>query len=222
MYRRFTRVKGKDDYRWSYLYYGCGGRWSRRNSDCEAKSAVRGDKLHAVVERLLLAEIGPLEIMRTVKVAGVSHRAEIVELEAALEDLLARSAGKGEAVARVYAKRIEAVEDKLATLSAIPEQEPSVRQEWTGEKYAERWAAANEDERRQLLKASGIRVEVVAHKGGPMRLGLFERPERYDAAVALTVEDGMQVAMYLPRDLAERATGQPSRVTHKQRSLIAP
>lgn len=220
MYRRHmgaSTVKGR--VRKAYMYYGCGGRWSRRVPDCEAKSAVRGDKLHPIVERLLLAEIGPLEIRRTVKVAGVSHAAEIRDLETALEDLLARSAGKGDAVARVYAKRIEAVEGKLAALAAIPERAPSVREVGTGETYAERWAAASEDERHQLLKASGIRVEVAANQGGPVRFGLFDRPEGYAGAVAFTVEDGAQVAVYLPRELAERATGNAARVTYTTRPL---
>jgi site-specific DNA recombinase len=202
--------------RYRHRYYGCGGRWSRRN-ECDGKS-VRAERLEAVVQDLLLSHVGDLEFTRTVRVAGESHADEIRELSRALDDLLARSAGKGEAVAKVYAKRIGEVEEKLSALSELPEKPAEIRQEGTGESYRDRWMAADLVGRRRLLLDSGIRVEAT-RAGDTVSLGLFDRPEGY-AATDVAVVDGIQVALWLPEDLAKRASGDPAaRLTYRQRPL---
>ncbi|GAB3847442.1 hypothetical protein GCM10029963_28930 [Micromonospora andamanensis] len=133
-----------------------------------------------------------------------------------------RSAGKPEAVQAIYAGQIAALEEKVAALSALPDVEDQVDFRETGKTYRELWQSADRADRRRLLLESGVRVE--ARRVGTARplpgqrrsrpedlgyrIGLFERPERYgDAAVAMTMEDGVQVAVYLPTDLRKRAGG---------------
>lgn len=205
MYHRNMKesVKKNGGRRKGYRYYGCGGQWSRRN-DCKVK-AIRGEQAEALVADILLAHIGELEVMRTEKVGGVSHAAEIAELESALEDLIARTEGKGPAVAKVYAKRIEAVESKLEALSAIPERAPEIREVGTGQTYRQVWEASDTEERRSLLLRSGIRVEVAKASGDWVSVGRFNRPERADEAVAIGVRDGIHYAFYVPKGLIERA-----------------
>lgn len=165
MYHRNMRpTAGNGRIRKAYRYYGCGGQWSRRN-DCKVK-AVRGEVLEEQISEILLAHVGDLEIMKTEKIGGVSHAAEIAELEAALEDLSARTEGKGPAVAKVYAKRIEAVEAKLEALAAIPERAPAIRQVGTGQTYAQLWESSDTDARRTLLQDAELKVFVANPQEG--------------------------------------------------------
>ncbi|MDG4750608.1 recombinase family protein [Micromonospora sp. WMMD718] len=158
MYHRTMKesIKKSGGRRKGYRYYGCGGQWSRRN-DCKVK-ALRGEWIEDAVAEIVLAHIGDLEIMRKQRIGGVSHAAEIAELETALEDLLARSEGKGPAVLKAYQKRIDAVEAKLEALAAIPEREPEVRLVSTGQTYADAWESADVDGRRELLQAAELTV----------------------------------------------------------------
>ncbi|MEU1602673.1 recombinase family protein [Micromonospora matsumotoense] len=151
-------MKSKNPKHNPYRYYGCGGQWSRRN-DCKVKS-VRADEIEKLVSEIVLSLIGDLEIMRIEKISGVSYAAEIAELEAALEDLLARTEGKGPAVLKTYQKRIDAVEAKLEALSAIPERAPEIRQVSTEQTYGQFWESLDTDSRRTLMQEAELKVFV--------------------------------------------------------------
>ncbi|MEU8086377.1 recombinase family protein [Micromonospora sp. NPDC049101] len=209
-----------------YKYYNCRSSWgvNKRQSKeerCKAK-AMDAPTLERIVEKLLMANVGDLKVLTPVTMPKEDHRDELQAASEALTDLINRSAGKGEAVRAIYGAQIAALEEKVTALSALPVHAEKVVFRETGKTYRQLWEESDRDERRRLLLESGVRVEARRILDGKLRpgdrrgtaeyspgyrFGLFERPERYDQAVALTIEDGVQVAVYLPNDLHERAGG---------------
>ena len=192
----------------AYSYYGCRSAWGYLNHEtkatrCKARGVSLPD-LEATVERMLMANVGDLLVLKEVVRAGESHREELQAAQAALADLLERAAGKPEAVQVIYRAQIEAVEARVAKLAAMPETEERIELASTGMTYRQIWERADQAERRRLVTESDIRVEVARTSGDAVKMGLFQRPERYDQAVMLDVSNGVQAFMYLPRDLAER------------------
>jgi DNA invertase Pin-like site-specific DNA recombinase len=225
--RMYIRNQGKPYGPGKYVYYGCRSAWGylmrqEKADRCKARS-VPGPDLEGIVERVLMEYVGDLAVLREVVRAGESHRDELEAATAALTDLLERTAGKPEAVQAVYAAQIAAVEERIAHLASLPETRERVELAPTGQTYREAWAAADEQGRRRLMLESGIRVEVVRRDGGPVALGVFERPDGPDMAAVVNVNEGdVTVFLYLPGDLAARITGNSdARVTvGRQRPLI--
>ncbi len=164
---------------------------------------LRADHLEPIVERVLLEHVGHVEQTREMIRAGESHRDELKAATDALADLLERTAGKPEVVQAVYRGQIEAVEANVVRLAALPETQERVEWHGTGRTYGQIWREADTAARRRLLTDAGVRVEA-AKAGDTVTLGLFERPE-VDAVAWHEVSDGLQVAMFLPRDLMQRA-----------------
>lgn len=209
-----------------YPYYNCRSAWGylKRQSKeerCSSKG-MDGDVLESIVERLLMDAIGDELVLTPITTPREDHGEELAAASEALADLIQRSAGKGAAVAAIYAGQIEALERKITELSALPTKDEQVVFQTTGKTYRQLWTESDRADRRRLLLESGVRVEcrkvgssVIRpgqRRNGPepgFRVGLFERPSRYDASVAMTIENDVQVAMYLPADLRERAGGKP-------------
>jgi hypothetical protein len=79
--------------------------------------------------------VGDLQVLERVLIPAESHKAELEDATAALADLLEKSAGKPEAVQRVYARQIELQETRVAVLSALPETTERVELRPTGKTY---------------------------------------------------------------------------------------
>ncbi|WP_159104757.1 recombinase family protein [Plantactinospora sp. BB1] len=206
-----------------YQYYRCRGKAERLN-DCTALS-VRADKLMVLVEEMLLAAVGDLEIMESVLIPAKSHHEELRQAEESLADLLRKSAGKPEAIQRIYRAQIESLEHRIVRLSDLPETEERTEFRPTGKTYQEAWREADtEDARRRMLLRAGVRVRAGRADSDGLRavtLPVWESDNSEFSAVTLAARDGVQAAMFLPRDLAERATGSPSkRIAWRQRSLL--
>jgi site-specific DNA recombinase len=217
MYLRTMKQKRPDGSgHWEYRYLGCGGRWSRRQLDCEAKEAVRAEKVESLVSDVLLEHIGDLEVVRTERVAGVDYSADIEEQLAQVKRLAAMAAGlpDDDDLAGVYAELIAERRQKIRELRATPTQEAGWREVLTGRSYREVFDAADSAGKRRLLLDAGVRVEVrKAMRDGSVRLSLAERPgDRDDVAMATVVRDDVQLALFMPRALAARATGDPDSV----------
>lgn len=196
-------------------YLGCRSAWGhnrRQDADtrCTAPSIWRWPT-EAIVGDILMDQIGHLEVLTPSVIPGVSWAAEIQQAEEILTDLIQMSAGKSDAVKRIYERQIAEVSIRLETLTANPETEDRVELTPTGQTYRQTWDGADSDVRRNLLIEAGVRVEIAkASSDGSLTVGLFERPEgRSDVAVSTIIRDGVYVAMWLPVDLAERATRQP-------------
>lgn len=185
-------------------YYRCRGQVSFLT--CESKS-VRGDALTQIIEDRLLDHLGPREILEEVHIPGESHVDELHEATESLRDLLERSAGKPPAVKAIYDRQITALEELIVRLSELPETAAKVEYQPTGATYGQLWAESDPKERRALLLKAGVRIEVAPASGQWVSVGRFDRPERYDEAVSLGIQDGIQYAFYLPRDLLSRSTG---------------
>lgn len=195
-------------------YLGCRSAWGhnrRQSADerCAAASVWRWPT-EALAGDVLMDQIGHLEVLTPTVIPGVSWVAEIQQTEEILTDLIQMVAGKSDAVKRIYERQIAEVSLRLETLTAHPETQDRVELTPTGQTYRQMWDGADADVRRKLLIEAGVRVEVAkASPDGSLTVGLFERPEgRNDVAVSTTVRDGVQLAMWLPVDLAERATRQ--------------
>ncbi|MGW3806654.1 recombinase family protein [Micromonospora sp. NPDC005113] len=223
--RMYIRNQGKSYGPGKYTYYGCRSSWGyvmtqTKDTKCKAKS-VSSDALEGAVERLLMDNVGDMVVLREVVRAGESHRDELKSAQDALADLLERTAGKPEAVQVIYRAQIEAVEARVVHLAALPETEERVELESTGQTYRQAWAAAGETERRRLLTESGIRVEVVKAESAELPPSLLPTDVDDYPVAAVAALDGIQLSMLLPRNLAERVSGNPSaKLTFRQRSLI--
>lgn len=185
-------------------YYRCRGQVS--SLTCESKS-VRGDTLTQIIESQLLEHLGEREILEEVHIPGESHVEDLREATEGLSDLLIRSSGKPPAVKQIYDQQIAALEELIVQLSELPETSARVEYQSTGATYGQLWAASDPQERRALLLKAGVRIEAAPASDSWVSVGRFDRPERYDHAVSLGVQDGIQYAFYLPSDLLSRATG---------------
>ncbi len=210
---------------YTYAYYNCRSAWGQlkrqtKEERCPAKAMV-SDAVEALAEKILMHHIGDEQVLIEVPVARESHKEELEAATAALIDLTERTIGKPEAVQAIYRGQISALEVKVAELAAMPDLEERVDFRETGKTYRQLWEVSDRQDRRRLLMESGVRVEARrvmvgsprpgqrrTDTGAGVSLGLFQRPERYgDAAVELILEDGVQVAVYLPTDLRKRAGG---------------
>jgi len=182
---------------------------------------MRAELIEDTVEEILLSLIGELRILKTVTIPGDDHTDELKELELTLDDLLASTAGKSAAVKNIYEGRISKVEAKITELSALPVTAAETKRVETDETYREVWESSDFSERRRLLVESGIRVEAAKteedQEGFRLHRPNLERTPD-DVALMAVVRDGVQVALFVPPDVAARA-GQPEvtlKFSHKK------
>lgn len=187
-------------------YYRCRATVDAR-LNCNSR-AIQAERLESIVESTLLKAIGGEEVMQEVRIAGESHSEALEAAKAAWNDLQNESAGKPAAVKTLYAGKIAAVEERIATLSALPETVARTELRGTGKLYAELWRQGDAAGRRKLLLDAGVRIEAAPANGPEVSVGRFERPDRYDEAVLLGIESETQYAFFLPRNLVARATRQ--------------
>lgn len=186
------------------LYYRCRG-WRDKLNDCQ-NSSLNGKDLLEAVEKALLVAIGDLEMEEEVHIPASDHSQQLHEAEEALADLLKKSAGKPEAVQKVYQGQIDALEGLVTRLSALPVAEARVERRPSGVAYRELWEASDLEERRTLLLKAGVRVEAGRYEGPWLSVPVFERAERDDQAVLMGTLRNIRYAFYLPKDLVDRAT----------------
>ncbi|MEV2240571.1 recombinase family protein [Micromonospora sp. NPDC049891] len=194
-----------------YEYYGCRSAWGylkKQSSDEKCRAlAISAELLESTTEEMLLKTIGNLEVLEKVVIPAQSHHQELAEAEEAYAFLYGEAAKKPANLARLLQPQIKALEKRIAVLSALPEREEREELRATGETYAERWELADAGERRKMLLEAGVRIEAVNEDTEEVAVRSFERPQRDDEAVWLGSTEGVSYAFYVPKDLAERATG---------------
>lgn len=199
LYRQINRKNGIER-----EYYRCRG-WRDKLNDCQ-NSSLSGKDLQDAVEKALLGTIGDFEVTEEVHVPAEDHSRQLEEATEALTDLLRRSAGKSEAVQKVYQAQIDALEGVIERLSALPASAARVELRPTGTTYATLWEASDDEERRTLLLRSGVRIEAGRSDGPGISLGVYERTQRDDQVVLLGTLGRVRYAFYVPSDLVARST----------------
>lgn len=193
----------------SRVYWRCKTK-VQPGADCGAVS-FRADDLAEVAGKCLLEHVGDLEVLEEVFIPGESHSEALRDATAAWDDLQEKSAGKPPAVQALYVKKIAAVEERIAALSALPESNSRTELKPTGHTYRQVWDQADDQGRRKLLLSAGVRMEAAAAEGDWVPVGRFERSDRYDEAVLLGQHGEFHYAYWLPKDLVVRATRQTAK-----------
>lgn len=188
---QMTKYNRKQD----YAYYRCAGR-TRKRTGCPVK-AIRVELIEELAVGGFLDFVGNLEVIERVFVPGVNHEREIRDAEEALADLIDKTAGKPAAVQKVYAEKIKALEQRLATLSDAPTTEDRWEERPSGITYRQQWEALRTtEERRKALLVAGVRVI------------LHEKPVRTRSMFSgLPDHIGDRVSVVLPSDLSRRIQG---------------
>ncbi|MDM4718418.1 recombinase family protein [Micromonospora sp. WMMA1363] len=191
-----------------YRYYRCSGR-TRKDNNCRA-GAPKAERLEQLAGDVLLSIVGDLDVLRKVFVPGDNTAAELVDIDERMRELREdRKAGlyRGEQGTAEFREMYSALEGQREQLSSRPSRSDGWEYVPTGQTYRQVWGSSDTEGRRSLLRASGVRVEAMK-AAGVARVGRFDRPDGYSAA-ALTIEDGVQLGLYLPPDLAVRVSGNP-------------
>jgi hypothetical protein len=160
--------------------------------------------LEAQLEDMLLKAVGDLEYYDTETVEGIDHSAEIEDIERRIADVVMMMAGRSDGVKQMLTGRVAELGAALEELQQQPVTESETVYVPTGETYGEIWGRADQQERRELLVDSGIKVWA----GDPSEavleesiLGSLEGP-----AWGVWRQTSPQVVMLIPKDIAERAT----------------
>lgn len=185
--------------------YRCRGR-TFKNSGCSAQNTP-GDSIMEIIESTLLEAVGDFEMYEEVFIPAESHQEELEEAEESYAYLQSEIAKKPDKLAKLLRPQIEALEKKIVVLSDLPQRSARKEYQPTGRTYRDLWQVTEPTDRRQLLLAAGVRLEVGRQDGPWVSVGRFERPERYDEAVKLGIHEGIQFAFFMPKDLIERTTG---------------
>ncbi|MEH1059366.1 recombinase family protein [Micromonospora sp. CPCC 206171] len=139
-----------------HVYYRCRGKAEKRN-DCTATS-VRADALEGTVESMFLAAAGEFEVMKRVVLPAESHVEELRQAQESLDYLLNEIEDKPAAVRQVYQPRIDRLQERIIRLASMPERPQTVEMRGTGQTFRQVWDQADISERREILKAAGLRV----------------------------------------------------------------
>ncbi|WP_082312610.1 recombinase family protein [Salinispora fenicalii] len=210
LWLRRKTVKGVE-----YRYSGCSGAWcASQKRTCDAPG-IRTDILEGMIEEMILSVIGGLEVIKVIESAGDDRREELAEKSAKLADLLVAYAGAPESVKSRLAPDMEALQARVSELEAQPVIEPERRKVNTGKTFRDLWESSDDEGRRGLLIEAGIRIEAMKtsadFNGIPARLS--NRPERDDGAIMFHRSGDVAAAIFLPRDLSARVTGDPEAAT---------
>ncbi|MEV0360289.1 recombinase family protein [Nocardia sp. NPDC050697] len=133
-----------------YRYYRC------ENKDT---SDIRADFAEMIVEELVLDVIGDVEIMERVWVPGDSKEAELREAITGIDELTRALQRAASATVRERIQgQISALDTRIVELEATPSREARWDYRPTGGTYRAAWDGSEPDERRELLKRSGVEV----------------------------------------------------------------
>jgi site-specific DNA recombinase len=153
-----------------YGYYRCP---NRDTTQLKAKD------LETIVAEEFLDQLADVEVRERVWVPGDDHEAELREAVTAYDELTSAAGRAQSKTAKQRLQRqLDTLDARIAELESAPARE--ARYEWraTGETYGAVWAAADADQRRELLAKSGIRLSAaitgVEGKRSPTNMGAFQ------------------------------------------------
>ncbi|NKS29572.1 recombinase family protein [Rhodococcus hoagii] len=147
-----------------YRYYRCENRHTTQ---------IPADMLEETAEEYFLEQLGDVEIRERVWVSGDSREADLRRELSTLDEL-----GKAfDRVSSAAAKQriqgqIDAVDARIVELESMPATEARWEYRAVGGTYRAAWESSDTDERRELLRRSGIRIAAKIDTGGERRTQL--------------------------------------------------
>ncbi|MBM7770913.1 site-specific DNA recombinase [Actinokineospora baliensis] len=154
---RMYRTPSKD-----HVAYRCKAGYEGRGV-CPGAS-VHAAEVEEYVEREFLALTGDLPLLLRTVDPGEDHSGEIVEVEAAIDDLTRdRYEGglfKGEKGETRYRTMMTNLETRLTSLHAAPRRPAGVKWVSTGVTYRQEWQSTSWTTRRERLRENGVRIEI--------------------------------------------------------------
>ncbi|BCN45266.1 integrase [Prescottella equi] len=147
-----------------YRYYKCENRHTTQ---------IPAEMLEETAEEYFLDQLGDVEIQERVWVSGDSREADLRRELSTLDEL-----GKAfDRVSSAAAKQriqgqIDAVDARIVKLESMPATEGRWEYRVVGGTYRAAWESSDVDERRELLRRSGIRIAAKIDTGGERRTQL--------------------------------------------------
>ncbi|AJD82452.1 serine integrase [Mycobacterium phage Sheen] len=135
-----------------YQYYRCQDRHGKN---------VPADVLDELVEENFLLKVGDYPVRERVWVQGDTNWADMKEAVAAYDELVQAAGRAKSATAKERLQRqLDALDTRIAELESAPATEAHWEYRETGSTYRDAWENSDTDQRRELLKKSGITVAV--------------------------------------------------------------
>lgn len=135
-----------------YLYYRCPNRDT---------ALIPAEYLEELAGEAFLKEVGRLKVQERVWVPGDTREAEMREALTALDELTqAAGRAKSATMKQRLQRQLDALDTKIAELESAPKREARWEYRPTGGTYGSVWKASDTDERRELLRRSGITLAI--------------------------------------------------------------
>ena len=155
----------------TYRYYQCsGGRSAGTGVADHPPNIVRAEELEALVEDGFLYAHGDEQVRERVYVRASDHTIELNEAQKALDEITTLLGATTSASARSrLSVQYRALDSRVAELEQLPTEE--ARWEWQKKDYtyADAWAGADTEARRQMLIRRGVTAAVKVHDRIPRR-----------------------------------------------------
>lgn len=192
-------------------YYRCMDAWGYNKTTNDAERcfarSMRAEVVENLISNLFLEVIGDLDVIKYERLRPNDNREQLRESKEALQQVLRERNEKPPALWDVYDDTISTLEGRILKLAEETQLDVKIIETRTGETYRDLWFGSEIDERRELLRSSGVRLEITPASGEGISLGRFERPAELYEAVQVGAEDGISYAMFLSGDIAERVSG---------------
>jgi DNA invertase Pin-like site-specific DNA recombinase len=143
-----------------HRYYRCSRKF--RGGDCATGLYVRADVLDAWVDREIRGSIGTWDVYERTS-AGPSRARELQSARARLEKLevdFLTGEYDGEGQGESYRRMHKSLSEKVAWLARLEEDRVHPALEATGRKYGQVWEGKDQEDRREFLRALGVRIWV--------------------------------------------------------------
>lgn len=142
----------RDNHRYVYRYYRC------QNGDT---AMIPAEDAEQMAEDAFLEQLGDQEVRERVWVPGDSREAEMREALTALDELTqAAGRAKSATMKQRLQQQLDSLDTKIAELESAPKREARWEYRPTGGTYGSVWEASDTDERRDLLRRSGITLAI--------------------------------------------------------------
>ena len=150
-----------------WQYYACS---NRNHGKCKARG-IRMADLDAEVERQMVAQYSVIKYPEKVVIPGVDHEAEVATIDQQIAEL-DEAHRDGELPIRAYARQVSRLEALREVLAA--EQTPGgVEYVDADDTVADRFVAADPEQRRQMMLGLGIRVDAVLIARGKLLVNVW-------------------------------------------------
>lgn len=154
-------------------------------------SSIPADYLEELTEQRFLEEVGHLKIIEKVWIEGDGRDEQLQAARDGIEEL-AKAAGraKSDTARELLQRQIANLDEQLAELESAPTRKAGWEHRETPTTYTEAWNSGDTDERRELLRKSGIRVEAYRRIGTNSYQFSLEAPqdmvERFNHGISQT------------------------------------